>query len=757
MSTFPLFATCPRGVEPLLAAELGGFGATEIKERNGGVAARGDRLVAYRACLWSRLASRVLMPLTTFPLTDTDALYAGAKAVDWPELFAVTSRFAIEVAGHSPAVTHTHYAGLKVKDAIADRFRERDGERPNVDTENPDIRIHLHLHKQEATLSLDLAGDSLHRRGYRGRSVEAPLKENLAAAILIRAGWPALAAQGAPLLDPMCGSGTLVIEAAMMAADIAPGLARTRWGFEHWLDHVPKAWGELRAEAIARKSAGLAHDLPPMAGQDLEHAALKAARSNAERAGFSQRIAWRLGDATEARPFGERPGLVVVNPPYGERLGAEAEIIKLYSLFGATLKRHFRGWKVSVFTGRPDLGPRLGLRSSRQYALFNGALPCKLLNFEIAAGDVAPAPIAPEASDAAAAVAPASPWARATAAREANVAPAAAEAPTGGEDFANRLRKNLKHLGKWAKREGVDNYRLYDADLPDYAIAVDVYDTGERHVHVQEYAAPKTIDPVKAEKRLREALAQIQHILEVPGARIHYKLRKSQKGSAQYQKQDEREEFLPVREHGVQLWVNFDDYLDTGLFLDHRPMRLRLQREAAGKRFLNLFCYTGTATVHAAAGGAVQTVSVDLSNTYLEWAQRNLVLNGFHPEDRERRSSQDNTHRLLRADCLAWLREQAAKVRPPKFDLIFCDPPTFSNSKKMEGTLDTQRDHVELISLCARLLAPGGRLYFSTNRRGFKLDAAALAPLRCKDITAQTLGEDFKRPPPIHKAWLIEA
>lgn len=776
MSSFPLFATCPKGVEPLLAAELATFGASDVKERNGGVSFSGEQLVAYRACLWSRLAIRVLMPLTTFPLPDADALYAGAKTIDWPELFDISSTFAIEVAGHSPNVTHTNYAGLKVKDAIADAFREKLGERPNVDPESPNIRVHLHMDKLNATLSLDLAGDSLHRRGYRSRSVEAPLKENLAAAILIRAGWPALMEQNAPLLDPMCGSGTLVIEAAMMAADIAPGLERLRWGFEHWLEHKPKVWNDLVAEARVRKAKGLAKKLPLMMGQDLDVSTIKSARLNAERAGLGNKLQWQVVDASEMRPPGDKPGLVVVNPPYGERLGAEAEIIKLYSLFGSALKMRFTGWKASVFTGRADLGPRIGLRTSSIYALFNGALPCKLLNFDLAPrGMAAPIAAAPEIiestsedvaeSDTEENAAPAStalsPWAKAMAAKKAAAAPAPVKAPeplplTGGEDFGNRLRKNLKHLTKWAKREGVSNYRVYDNDLPEYAVAVDIYEADDRHVHVQEYAAPKTIDPVKAEKRLREALSQIQQILEVPGSRIHFKIRRAQKGTAQYQKMDQQEEFLEVEEHGCRLLVNFEDYLDTGLFLDHRPLRHRIQMEAIGARFLNLFCYTGSATVHAAVGGAAQTTSVDLSNTYLEWAQRNLELNNFYAEDPDRRSSQDNKHRLLRADCIHWLREEAAKSRPTRYDLILCDPPTFSNSKKMEGTLDTQRDHVELITLCSKLLTQAGKLYFSTNRRGFKLDTAALPDLKIRDITAQTLGEDFKRPPPMHKCWSIE-
>ncbi|AXQ28457.1 bifunctional 23S rRNA (guanine(2069)-N(7))-methyltransferase RlmK/23S rRNA (guanine(2445)-N(2))-methyltransferase RlmL [Solimonas sp. K1W22B-7] len=735
MSAFPLFVTTPRGVEALLAAELTQLGATEVKERIGGVACQGDVAVAYRACLWSRLASRVLMPLRTFPLTGTDGLYTAARELAWDDLFTASHRFAIEVAGHSANVTHTHYAALKVKDAIVDHFRDTAGQRPDVDTDNPDIRIHLHLDKEQATLSLDLAGDSLHRRGYRLRGVEAPLKENLAAAILVRAGWPDLAAQGAGLVDPMCGSGTLVIEAAWMAGDVAPGLMREKWGFEAWLDHKPKVWSDLHAEALQRRSEGL-KKLPPMAGSDIDLGALKSARKNAAQAGLTGKIDWTQLDALEARPVGEMPGLVVVNPPYGERLGAEGEIIKLYSLFGMSLKRQFPGWKAAVFTSRPDLGPRLGLRAGRMYSLFNGALACKLLNF-----DINPVSANPP--------------------------------PRGGEEYANRLQKNLKHLGKWAKRTGVSCYRVYDADLPDYAIAVDLYEADEQlHVHVQEYTAPKTIDPVKAEIRLREALAHTSEILEVPASRIHFKMRRSQKGTAQYEKHDEIGHFLEIDEYGCKLRVNFEDYLDTGVFLDHRPIRKRIQLESARKRFLNLFCYTGAATVHAALGGATESVSVDLSNTYLDWAAENLRLNGFDSQQsgtlRDRRdqihrsagsggpwrTKQQAPHELVRADCMQWLKIAATKPGE-RYDLIFCDPPTFSNSKKMEGILDVQRDHVEMIQGCAALLAPGGVLYFSTNRRGFKLDEALLEGLQIKDITAQTLDEDFKRPPPAHRCWQI--
>jgi 23S rRNA (guanine2445-N2)-methyltransferase / 23S rRNA (guanine2069-N7)-methyltransferase len=716
---FEMFATCARGLEPLLADELRALGAQDAAERSGGAACHGDLALAYRICLWSRLASRVLRPLAHFELPDAEALYRATHAIDWPAQFSAERRFAVEVAGRSSAVPHTHFAALKVKDAIVDRFREALGRRPDVDARGPEVVVHLHLHGDRADLSLDLSGGSLHRRGWRLEGGQAPLKGTLASAILLRAGWPEIAAAGGALLDPMCGSGTLVIEAALMAAGIAPGIGRC-YAFEFLHGFDAAVWCELKAQAQARRSEGLAR-LPPIAGQDISAQAIGRARRNAAAAGLADKIQWRQADLSAARPFGAAAGLLVVNPPYGERLSSEPELIKLYSLLGSTLKQHFGGWLAAMFTARADLAPRLGLRADRQWSLYNGDLPCKLLRFEI------PHRTTADAIEAA--------------------------------DFANRLRKNLKHLGRWARRSGVSCYRLYDADLPEYALAVDLYATDAGlQVHVQEYAAPKTVDPVHAERRLRQALAAIQEVLQVPAAAIHFKVRTPHERGAQYTRLSQAGRYWIVEEHGCRLFVNLDDYLDTGLFLDHRPLRRRIQAQAAGKRFLNLFCYTAAATVHAIRGGAAASVSVDLSANYLEWAQRNLRLNGCDAVLRARaarRASATAAHVLIQADALAWLREQAQRAQPPRFDLILCDVPTFSSSKRMAGTFDVQRDHVELLELCVRLLAPEGTLYFSCNRRRFKLDTAALAGLELRDLTAQTLDEDFKRPPAPHRCWGI--
>ena len=307
------------------------------------------------------------------------------------------------------------------------------------------------------------------------------------------------------------------------------------------------------------------------------------------------------------------------------------------------------------------------------------------------------------------------------------------------EDFANRLRKNVRHLRKWAKREDVHCWRAYDRDLHEYALAIDLY---ESLVHVQEYERPPKIDDATAQRRLDEALAVVPEVLDVAPADVFVKVRRRQKAHSQYEKLGESKDFREVREGGHRFLVNLSDYLDTGLFLDHRITRRMIGELAAGKSFLNLFCYTGSATVYAAKGGATRTTSVDLSNTYLDWAARNFELNGLDPATNER----------VRADCLVWIPEGGSR-----WDLIFLDPPTFSTSKKMRDTFDVQRDHVGLLRATSKLLAPGGTLIFSNNYRRFEMDRAALPELEIEDVTARTIPPDFERNPKIHNCWRIRS
>jgi 23S rRNA (guanine2445-N2)-methyltransferase / 23S rRNA (guanine2069-N7)-methyltransferase len=285
---------------------------------------------------------------------------------------------------------------------------------------------------------------------------------------------------------------------------------------------------------------------------------------------------------------------------------------------------------------------------------------------------------------------------------------------------------------------------VYDADMPEYAFAIDLYGRESRHVYVQEYAPPKSVNQESARERRREALAVLPEVLGVPLPQVHTRVRKPQKGADQYEKRESAAERHAVQEGGLKFWVNFRDYLDTGLFLDHRIVRGMLRAWAKDADFLNLFCYTGSATVYAAAGGARSTTGVDLSNTYLDWAHENLLLNGFRGDN----------HELYRADCLAWLEEQ--EPRGARFDLIFLDPPTFSNSKRMEGVLDVQRDHVGMIRRSLKLLRPAGRLVFSTNYTRFKLDQGGLEDLAIEDISAATVPKDFERHARIHKCFVVQ-
>lgn len=719
-----LFATVPKGMESLLAAELRALGALEVAETRAGARFSADLTTAYRVCLWSRVASRILLPLAEFEAPTPEDLYDGVRSVRWDEHLSRDGTLAVDFTTSDSRITHSHFGALKVKDAVVDQFRERFGVRPSVDLEHPDLRINVYLHRDRAIVSLDLSGESLHRRGYRQEGVQAPLKENLAAAVLLRAGWPAVAAEGGPLLDPMCGSGTLPIEAALMAADIAPGLARPDFGFLGWRRHDAVTWAALLAEARERREQGLSR-LPPIAGCDADAGAVRIASANVDRAGLRGRIGIARHPLGQCRPPGDRPGLVAVNPPYGQRLGEVRDLEGLYAELGAWLKRDLSGWKAAVLTGNPDLGKRMGLRARRLYTLYNGPIECKLLNFEVEPqwfvepGARHPAP-------------PAQP------AEEPSPNDLPHEPPSAGaEMFANRLRKNLKQLGRWARREGITCYRIYDADLPEYALAVDLY---ERLAHVQEYQAPATVDPDKAMRRLREALRVLPQVLEIQAAQVFLKVRKPQKGRSQYQKLSQTGSFHEVHEGGYRFLVNLTDYLDTGLFLDHRPTRALVGRLAAGRSFLNLFAYTGTATVYAAGGGARSTTSADMSRTYLDWARRNLELNGLTGRD----------HEFVQADCLQWLKEARAR-----FGLIFLDPPTFSRSERMEVTFDVQRDHADLITRAAGLLERDGVLLFSTNFRRFKLDREALAGLAIDDITRETIPKDFERSPRIHQCFRI--
>ena len=719
----PVFVTAASGTTDLLAAELSALGIAEAREVQGGVACESDLAGAYRACLESRIGLRVLWQLAHIPAADAAALYAAVRTIDWGEHLDADGTLAVDFSGSLPGVTHTQFGAQRVKDAIVDQFRERTGTRPSVDREAPTLRINVHAMRGAVNISIDLAGDSMHRRGYRGGQGAAPLKENLAAAILVRAGWPAIAAAGGAFVDPMCGSGTLPIEAALIAADIAPGLLRPGFGFERWKRHDADAWAAIRAGAEGRRQPELL-TAGRIRGFDRDPVAIRDAEANAARAGLARRLFFQRAELAKLPAAPAPGGLVAVNPPYGERIGETEELRALYALLGERLRADYRGWEAAVFTGSPALGRELGIHARRTHRMMNGPIECRLLRLAIEPADFVQKrePGRPPAIDA-----------------------DSARARPGAQMFANRLKKNLDRLAAWARREKVSCYRLYDADMPEYAFAIDVYQSDPegragRWLYVQEYAPPATVDRAKAKARREEALSVLPEVTGLATDAIYWRTRRPQKGKSQYEAMADVGERVLVDEGGLKFLVNFTDYLDTGLFLDHRKTRARIRELARGRHFLNLFCYTGAATVYAAAGGAAATTSVDMSRTYLDWAKRNLSVNAL-----------TGANEFVQEDCLGWLADapQAA------YDLIFLDPPTFSNSKRMEREFDVQRDHADLIRSAMKRLAPGGLLLFSTNFRKFRLDATALEGLVAHDITRKTIPRDFAGNARIHHCFEI--
>lgn len=703
------FATTARGFEELLKTELVQICQAECKIAQGGVHFTTDQAGMYRALLHSRLASRILLPLITTKIFSDSDLYASIVSYNWQALFEARDTFFVDFNGTNSEIRHTQFGAMRVKDGIVDYFERKGEPRPTVDKLQPDVRIHVYLDREQLVVSFDLSGDALHLRGYREEAGKAPLRETLAAAIVLRSGWQT----GTPLVDPMCGSGTLLIEAAQMQANIAPQLNRKKWGFDFWKGHQPAIWQDVLYQAKNQAQAvGNDQKLAHFYGRDLDHRVLLKAKQNAKNAGVAHLIHFSQGDiASLKNPIAEQKGTVICNPPYGERLGTTPALIALYSVFGQRLKQQFSGWNASIFSGEPELLNCLRLRSFRQFKAKNGPLDCVQKNYQLSERTL-------EQTE------------EITFEQNAQVA----------QDFANRLTKNCKKIEKWAKQQGIEAYRLYDADLPEYNLAVDRY--GD-HIVVQEYAAPKNIDEQKARQRLLDAVSATLYVTGIETNKLVLKVRQKQKGTNQYEKLANKGDYFFVNEYGAKLWVNLTDYLDTGLFLDHRLTRKMVGEMAKGKTFLNLFAYTGSATVHAGLNGAKSTTTVDMSKTYLNWAEQNLELNDLGGRN----------HRLIQDDCLQWL----ANCRE-RFELIFVDPPTFSNSKRMENTWDVQRDHLELMRQLKRVLTANGTIIFSNNKRGFKMDMDGLTALGlvAENISKKTLPLDFERNPQIHNCWIVK-
>lgn len=713
------FATCPKGLENLLFRELLDLNASSVKETVSGVSFGGNMELAMRVCLYSRFASRIIMNLNTFRCDDDTDLYLGAKGIGYERYFDSDKTIAVSFNGTNRHIRNTQYGALRVKDAVCDRFVECKLERPDVQKNNPDIHIIATLKKGELAVGIDLSGSAQFWREYHRTTGAAPLKENLAAAMVVRSGFNG----SQNFIDPMCGSGTLLLEAALLATDTAPGLARSSYGFMNLKDYDENKWQEIYNEALERSNQGKrkAQELGvKIFGFDADSAVVQRARDNIEHAGFSELVSVEhclLDNLTNpCLGVNELPCVVVTNPPYGERMGNFNELILLYTTLGHKLKTLFKGGRAAVISTSQELLSCLRLSLDKSYRLFNGALECQLrvFNLDHESGEQAPQ-------------------------ADANQVLVAV-------DFSNRLTKNLKNLEKWANREKISAYRIYDADLPDYNAAIDRYN---QYYIIQEYQAPSSIKAHVAQKRLLDMIAATIKVTGAIGDDVIVKSREKQKGESQYAKRDDAlGHYIEIYEQDVVFKVNLQDYLDTGLFLDARPIRRLIRSMSAGKDFLNLFAYTCSASVMAALGGAKSTTSVDMSRTYLDWGKDNFKINGF---DLDGYNATGN-HHFTQDDCLSYLSRDHGKT----YDLIYIDPPTFSNSKRMEKSFDVQRDHLLMLGNLTRHLNDGGVVIFCTNKRNFKLDdGVAQYGFTVENITPKTFDPDFKRDQQLHTCFKL--
>jgi 23S rRNA (guanine2445-N2)-methyltransferase / 23S rRNA (guanine2069-N7)-methyltransferase len=748
MPTF--FASCASRLEYVLVDELRSLGALQVKEGLSQVHFEASWETLYTIIMWSRVASRIFYPIAQFEANDEKRLYDQASIIDWSQHLSNQSGFVVHSQSFRSELSHTQFISQRIKDAIMDYFRDISDELPEVIFNQPDVVIHCRIRRDQVTIAIDLAGDGLHHRGYRIDGGMAPIKENLAAALLIRSGWLKRCdamknassserehlQKETPLVlyDPMCGSGTFLIEAAMMALDVAPGIMRDYLGLFGWKAFDASLWNKIHSSALTQQKENTLSPYLQIIGSDSDSKMIAITRSNIMPLNeFSLKTVIttqvidindvHLNKISPIEPFGladsfVNKGVIITNPPYSERLGEFDTVKQLYGRLGEWLKMHFSGWSASILSPNKVFGHALNIRAHKIYQLSNGSIACELLNI-----DVNPRFYLKGVSDDKDGMS------------------------SKTRPLFLRIEKNKKRLKSYLKQHDISCYRVYDADLPEYNAAIDVYDD---HLHIQEYHAPKSMNKNLVEKRLKTIQTMTAMVFKQPLSHIHTKQRQPQKGDWQYNKRLDsstktNDSRLSIVENGRRFWINLDDYLDTGLFLDHRKIRQIIAKESAQKSLLNLFCYTASISVYAATAGALRTTNVDLSNTYLKWAMDNFHLNKISMD----------THDFIREDCLLWLDEAVQAKK--QFDVIFLDPPTFSNSKKMMTHFDIQKDHPRLIEQCCRLLSKNGILYFSNNYKQFKKEPDLKIEgktIQSQEITHQTTSMDFLRRP-LHRCWKI--
>lgn len=708
MEKHRFLAACAFGLEAIVKRELISLGYDARVLQPGKVQFEGDWEAACKANLWLRTADRILLVVDEFPAGDFDQLFETTKAIDWSKYLPVDASFPVNGRSRNSKLTSVPAIQRSTKKAVVEGMTKAYGR--SLDEDGPIYKIEVALLDDVAMLTIDTTGPSLHKRGYRKLVGEAPLKETLAAAMVLLSFWKS----DRPLIDPFCGTGTIPIEAALIGKNIAPGLKR-QFAAEGW-SNFSMNWNELRLEAEQAISVDL--QCEKLIGTDIDPEALKLARFHAESAGISDLIHFQQRDFADLTSQKEY-GCIITNPPYGERISDVRKLKALYQSLPGVLSR-LPTWSHFVLTNYPDFQKVIQKSANRRRKLYNGRIECVYYQFH-------------------------GPKKAKSLSDEQNEDPTLsvfgrldAKAEHQAELFTSRLQKRARHLRRWPTKFGITCYRLYERDIPEIPLVVDRY---ENCLHIAEFERPSERDLGQQARWLELMAVTAAKTLEIDRRNVFVKSRFQQRGEKQYQKVADSARTLEVTEGGLRFVVNLSDYVDTGLFLDHRKTRQMVRDEVEGKRFLNLFAYTGSFSVYAAAGGALSTTTVDWSKKYQDWARQNMTLNGFDSEKHqfERKSAIDFVHEL---------------PERPLYDLAVIDPPTFSNSKRTENKWDVQRDHEELILAVAKRLSPGGTIYFSTNFRRFKLSEKLAEQFSLREITKQTIPDDFRNKR-IHRCWKI--
>ncbi len=717
MDELQLIATAAAGLEACVKRELLGLGFSDARVCSPGrILFEGGPAELVRANLWLRTADRVLLVVASFEARDFGELFDRTYALPWQEWIRPDGQFPVRGRSHKSQLSSVPACQKIVKKAIVEKLRAAHGVNELPET-GATYTVEIAIREDTAQLTIDTTGAGLNKRGYRAAAGPAPLKETIAAAMVQMSFWK----PDRRLIDPICGSGTIPIEAALIGRNIAPGLNR-RFVAEEWEAIPSRHWKTERENA---------RDLirPPLPlriiGTHIEPKAISLSSYHAELAGVADDILFQQ-QAFDKLTSNREYGCVICNPPYGQRFEKPADIMALYRAMPEVF-RALKTWSFYIITSL-NLEQILGQSADRRRKLYNGRIECTYYQFY---GPKPPKkPLDQQHS---------SQQHRPLEQAEGSVTSAFGglkdNASNQAEIFGNRLRKMARHLRRWAGK-GITCYRIYDRDIPEIPVAVDVY---EGRLHMAEYDRPHDRTPGEHADWLDMLVKTAGETLGIRREDIYLKRRRRQRGIAQYNKVSEAGSVFTVHEGGLEFEVNLSDYLDTGLFLDHRITREMVRSESAGKRMLNLFAYTGAFSVYAADGGATSTVTVDLSKTYLGWAKRNMSANGFEGQQ----------HRFVRSDAMEFLRRHP---QGGQYDIAVIDPPTFSNSKQIQDVFDVQRHYSDLLIATGRVMPEGGVIYFSTNFRQFKFDPDMLTGLDVREISRRTVPDDFRNKR-IHRCW----